>query len=212
MFVSSPHPAFCFKPDLPHITTDSTSTTFQPFFLNFNRVHALATNFFLRMWNESGATRGDFPRVAALVRSQVKVALRKENVRAWHEVEADFNEVEYRAVRDRQMRELEKEDDVMSKVPVRCVFANLNDSRLAVDNATNAMFHRNMRAKLYKESFEFVRQQRIHCLMQGAWFSNAMPFASNASRDTIRKPSRPYRFMRLVRPPLPPTLDYSPTQ
>ncbi|KAI0684284.1 ELMO/CED-12 family-domain-containing protein [Cytidiella melzeri] len=152
----------------------STSTTFQPFFLNFNRVHALATHFFLRMWNESGATRGDFPRVAALVRSQVKVALRKENVRAWHEVEADFTEVEYRAVRDRQMRELEKEDDVMSKVPVR-----------------------NMRAKLYKESFEFVRQQRIHCLMQGAWFMNAMPLASNASRDTIRKPSRPWRFMRL---------------
>ncbi|KAI0091646.1 ELMO/CED-12 family-domain-containing protein [Irpex rosettiformis] len=152
----------------------STSTTFQPFFLNFNRVHDLATHFFLRMWNESGATRGDFPRVAALVRSQVKVALRKENVRAWHEVEADFNEVEYRAVRDRQMRELEKEDDVMSKAPVR-----------------------NMRAKLYKESFEFVRQQRIHCLMQGAWFMNAMPLANNASRDTIRRPSRMWRFMRL---------------
>lgn len=49
---------------------DSTSTTFQPFFLNFYRVHALATHFFLRMWNESAATRGDFPRVAALVRSQ----------------------------------------------------------------------------------------------------------------------------------------------
>lgn len=51
----------------------------------------------------------------------MKVALRKENVRAWHEVEADFGDVEYRAVRDRQMRELEKEDDVMSKVPVRYV-------------------------------------------------------------------------------------------
>lgn len=49
---------------------DSTSTTFQPFFLNFYRVHALATHFFIRMWNESGATRGDFSRVAALVRSQ----------------------------------------------------------------------------------------------------------------------------------------------
>ncbi|KAI0343291.1 hypothetical protein BDW22DRAFT_1264593 [Trametopsis cervina] len=152
----------------------STSTTFQPFFLNFHRVHALATHFFLRMWNESGATRGDFSRVAALVRSQVKVALRKENVRAWHEVEADFGDVEYRAVRDRQMRELEKEDDVMSKVPVR-----------------------NMRAKLYKESFEFVRQQRIHCLMQGAWFMNGMSLAGNQSRDTIRKPSRPWRFLRL---------------
>ncbi|KAI0078722.1 hypothetical protein K474DRAFT_1641153 [Panus rudis PR-1116 ss-1] len=152
----------------------STSTTFQPFFLNFEKVHGLATQFFLRMWNESGASKGDFSRVVALVRSQVKEALRKENVRPWHEVEREFLESEYRAVRARQMKELELEDDVMSKVPIR-----------------------NLKAKLYKESFEFVRQQRIHCLMQGAWFMNAIPMASNIPRDTIRKPTRPWRFMRL---------------
>ena len=50
---------------------------------------------------------------------RVKNALRKENARAWHEVEQDFNECEYQAVRERQMRELELEDDVMSKVPIR---------------------------------------------------------------------------------------------
>jgi hypothetical protein len=43
---------------------------FQPFFLNFFKVHVLATNFFLQMWNESGAAVGDFTRVVALVRSQ----------------------------------------------------------------------------------------------------------------------------------------------
>lgn len=50
---------------------------------------------------------------------RVKEALRKENVRPWHEVEREFLESEYRAVRDRQMKELEMEDDVMSKVPIR---------------------------------------------------------------------------------------------
>lgn len=49
------------------------------------------------------------------------MALRRENVRAWHEVEQDFVECEYRAVRDRQMKELEQEDDLLSKIPVRCV-------------------------------------------------------------------------------------------
>jgi engulfment/cell motility protein 1 len=49
----------------------------------------------------------------------VKVALRRENVRPWHEVEQDFLECEYRAVRDRQMKELEQEDDLLSKIPVR---------------------------------------------------------------------------------------------
>ncbi len=121
--------------------TDSTSTTFQPFFLNFYKVHSLALQFFLRMWNESGASTGDFPRLVALTRSQyvlvalpvrfpgmrtlpsilvrVKVALKRENIRPWHEVEQEFLDCEYRAVRDRQMQELEMEDDIMSKIPVR---------------------------------------------------------------------------------------------
>ncbi|KAI0046206.1 hypothetical protein FA95DRAFT_1670994 [Auriscalpium vulgare] len=148
----------------------ATSPVFQPFFLNFYKVHALATNFFLRMWNESGAALDDFTRVVALVRSQVKVALRQENVRPWHEMEQDFIDCEYRAVRDRQMKELEEEDDLLSKIPVR-----------------------NLRTKLYKESKEFVRQQRIHCLLQGAWFMNAVPVSS----PSARKPTRPWRFMRL---------------
>ena len=51
----------------------------------------------------------------------MKVALRRENERPWHEVEQDFLECEYRAVRDRQMKELEMEDDIMAKVPMRYV-------------------------------------------------------------------------------------------
>ncbi|KAG6891187.1 hypothetical protein C0995_008439 [Termitomyces sp. Mi166 len=154
----------------------STSTAFQPFFLDFYKVHCLATRFFLRMWTESGAATEDFTRVSALVRSQphvrIKVALRSENVRPWHEVEHDFNEQEYCEVRDRQMKELELEDDLLSKIPVR-----------------------NLRSKLYKESYEFVRQQRIQCLLQGAWFVNALPQSS--PREPARRPGRPWRFMRL---------------
>ncbi|KAL0577912.1 hypothetical protein V5O48_004077 [Marasmius crinis-equi] len=139
----------------------STSTSFQPFFLDFFKVHSLATQFFLRMWSESGSASGDFARVAALVRSQVKVSLRDEEQRAWHEVEQDFLECEYRAVRDRQMKELEMEDDLLNKVPVR-----------------------NLRAKIYKESYEFVRQQRVQCLMQGAWFINALSGTGPVPRDS----------------------------
>ncbi|KDQ61372.1 hypothetical protein JAAARDRAFT_190152 [Jaapia argillacea MUCL 33604] len=139
----------------------STSTTFQPFFLNFYKVHALALKFFLHMWTESGSSVDDFPRIVALTRSQLHIALNEENSRAWHEVENDFLEAEYRAVRDRQMKELEEEDDFMTKVPVR-----------------------NLRAKLYKESYEFVRQQRLQCLMQGAWFVNAIPLSSPVPKDT----------------------------
>jgi engulfment and cell motility protein 1 len=55
---------------LTNLQQDSTSTTFQPFFLDFPKVHSLATHFFIRMWSESGAATGDFTRVVALVRSQ----------------------------------------------------------------------------------------------------------------------------------------------
>ncbi|KAF6761645.1 ELMO/CED-12 family-domain-containing protein [Ephemerocybe angulata] len=152
----------------------STTTTFQPFFLDFQKVHSLATHFFVRMWAESGAAvNEDFTRVSDLVRSQIKASLRNEHVRQWHEVESDFN-CEYQKVRDRQMQELELEDKILSKVPVR-----------------------NLRAKLYKESYEFVRQQRIQCLLQGAWFVNAVPVDAPPPRNPHRKPQRPWRFMRL---------------
>ena len=119
---------------------------------------------------------------------RVKVALRSENVRLWYEVEKDFVESEYRAVRERQMKELELEDDLLNKAPVRYVLENLSpndDSELMVSTS-------NLRAKIYKESYEFVRQQRIQCLLHGAWFVNAVPLGSNT------RPSRPWRFMRLV--------------
>jgi engulfment/cell motility protein 1 len=149
----------------------STSTTYQPFFLNFYRVHALATQFFLRMWNESGSAAGDFSRIVALARSQVKVALQRENTKPWHEVERDFLDCEYRAVRDRQMQELEAEDDLLSKVPVR-----------------------NLKEKITRESAEFVRQQRIQCLFQGAWFVNGIPTPANG---LSRRPNGQWRFIRL---------------
>jgi engulfment/cell motility protein 1 len=148
----------------------STPTTFQPFFLNFYKVHTLAMHFFLRMWSESGSAGGDFVRIVALTRSQVKVALQGEN-KPWHTLEQDFLECEYRAVRDRQMQELEAEDDLLSKVPVR-----------------------NLKEKLMRESAEFVRQQRIQCLMHGTWFINGV---SPAQTGTLKRPNAPWRFMRL---------------
>ncbi|CAE6447089.1 unnamed protein product [Rhizoctonia solani] len=155
----------------------STSTSFLPFFLAFQRVHTIALRLFLRIWSESSAGADDFARVAALVQSQIKLALREESTRSWHEMESDFVNSEYRDIRERQMKELELTDDLLNKPPVR-----------------------NLRAKLYKESYAFVRQQRIQCLMQGAWFVNGVPAGSPSSRESYSapiRPQRPWRFMRL---------------
>jgi len=148
----------------------STSTSYQPFLLAFHRVHNLTTRFFLRMWNESSGAVYDFPQVAALVRSQVKVALKNESSTSWFEVEREMLESEYRKVRERQMKELELEDDLLSKAPVR-----------------------KLRESLYNESFNFVRDQRFQCLMDGAWFVNAVPLVQ-AQKE---RPPRAWRFLRL---------------
>ncbi|KAK0555177.1 hypothetical protein OC846_001057 [Tilletia horrida] len=136
----------------------TSSTEFMPFLLSFHKVHNLALHFFLRMWNDSGAAASDFSRVSALVRSQVRESLRKEGNKTWLDLERDFLESDYRHVRDRQMREIEVDDDFSSKASIR-----------------------NLRGILYRESYEFVRQQRIHCLLEGAWFRNIPIARSNAS-------------------------------
>lgn len=145
----------------------STATRgFQPYLLFFQRVHYLALRFFLRMWNDSAAVAADFPRVAALCRSQVRYALRDEQGTSWDDLEKAFLEADYRAVRERQMKELELDDDYAAQPAIR-----------------------SLRARLYRESYEFVRGQRLQCLLEGAWFrvpertrfGSAMPPSSGGS-------------------------------
>lgn len=59
---------------------------------------------------------------------------------------------------------------------------------------------RNLRAKLYKESYEFIRQQRIQCLLQGAWFVNGIPLSpAPGAVQAQKRQTRPWRYMRLDR-------------
>lgn len=146
----------------------TASTTYLPFLLSFNKVHYLALRFFLRMWNESGAATSDFPRVSALVRSQVNEALGKqeETSRTWIDLEDAFLNSEYRNVRDRQMKELEMDEDYNSKSSIR-----------------------NLRGRIYRESYEFVRQQRIQCLLEGAWFRNPPTHPASGNGTKMRRGS-----------------------
>lgn len=49
--------------------------------------------------------------------------------------------------------------------------------------------YRNLRARLYKQSYEFVKQQRIACLMCGAWFPS--PSTSRGPAGSIPAISTP---------------------
>lgn len=180
----------------------TASTSYLPFLLSLTKVHNLALRFFLRMWNESGAAASDFSRVSALVRSQVHDALGKQDEvsRTWIDLEDAFLHSEYRTVRDRQIKELEVDEDYNSKASIR-----------------------NLRGRIYRESYEFVRQQRIQCLLEGAWFRNVVASSAvgagamgakqrrgststvettNTAMPTISNgataPTKPWRFYRLA--------------
>ncbi|SRR5258708_1035728 len=60
---------------------------------------------------------------------------------------------------------------------------------------------RSLRVQLQQESYEFIRQQRLMCLMQGAWFANGVPAPSSDflhREHQLKRPVRPWRFYRLV--------------
>lgn len=100
----------------------------------------------------------------------------------------EFLHAEYKAVRDRQMREMEIEDDILSKAPVRCV----SFSRCFVWATAHKSSNSSLRGRLYLESFEFVRNQRISCLHEGAWF--LVPGAVTGKKSQAQKTWRFYRL------------------
>jgi engulfment/cell motility protein 1 len=104
------------------------STSFQPFLLDYFRVHLIVLEFFVRMFQDSGATAADFNRVSTLTMSQVKVSLGKTVVetssggrepKSYFALKQEFEEAKYEDVRDRQVKEMEIEDDLLSKLPIR---------------------------------------------------------------------------------------------
>ncbi|CAG8558682.1 3097_t:CDS:10 [Ambispora leptoticha] len=155
----------------------TTSTSFQPLLLSFEKIHYITVKSFFRMWHEMEATVEDFPKVSALVRSQLKFALRDEATKQLYEFEKDMLEVEYKVIRDRQLKELELGDDLLSKTPVR-----------------------NLRGRLYAESYEFVKSQRIRCLLLGAWFQILTPTtvpSGNQNHGRRSYSNKKWRFYRL---------------
>ncbi|KAJ3279070.1 hypothetical protein HK104_001797 [Borealophlyctis nickersoniae] len=130
----------------------STSTTYHPLLLVFEDVFYITLATFFRLWEEMQAiaTGDDINRVANVLRSQFKHAANgvvATDPNALYTFEREMMESTYGVMRERQMKDLEVEDDLLTKLPVR-----------------------NLRERLNKDSYDFVKQQRIKCLTAGAWF------------------------------------------
>ncbi|KAM0786337.1 hypothetical protein ACM66B_001810 [Microbotryomycetes sp. NB124-2] len=163
---------FNFNQASPESTTSSSvSDEPRPILLRFYDCHALVLHLFARMWSEADASRQEQKHVEDVVREQAKALLVPD--KSWTDIQKDFAGVRYRTVRDRQLQQLIDQDDLMNKPSVKA-----------------------LRGRLYLESYEFVRNQRIQCLLEGAWF----PVVAQSSkllaskRHTVTKAWRFYRL------------------
>ena len=123
---------------------------FKPLLLQWSLLHAAGLQAFFRLWQATGAETEDFMKIAELVRilleSVVGAATRVSNV---HEVETEIQQFELARLRQLQMELLE----------------------LTYEDQWGQHLGQ-IRDELAHEALQFVKEQRIRCLLAGAWFSH----------------------------------------
>ncbi|OXG40065.1 hypothetical protein C359_03987 [Cryptococcus neoformans Bt120] len=177
-------------------------TSFQPFLLNFPKLHHLVLKFFLRMWQESNSCTPDFYRLTQLIRSHLTLTLSPttsslvatndttirssssqtvsidellpEFTKNWFHLEKDFLTTDYRTIRDRQMDLMEREGGMMRRSAVK-----------------------GLKEKVEKEVWDLVSEQRVGCMLQGGWFNAASLLVPGVAVMARANPSKPLRFLRL---------------
>uniref|UniRef100_A0A093V5Q4 Engulfment and cell motility protein 1 n=1 Tax=Talaromyces marneffei PM1 TaxID=1077442 RepID=A0A093V5Q4_TALMA len=134
---------------------------FKPLLLHWSRIHVASLQAFFRLWKATSAEVADFDKIVELVRilveSVVGGAPRTKDVQ---DVEEELDDFEYQRLRELQMELLE----------------------LTYEDAWGQHL-RQVRDELQHEALQFVKEQRIRCLLQGAWFPNE-PVSSPRPEDS----------------------------
>lgn len=135
---------------------------FRPMLLQWSRLHTAALQAFFRIWKATGAETDDFDKVAELVRILVEhVVGQSPRTRDVLEVEDDMAEFDVTRLRELQMELLEHSFD---------------------DTWGEHLYQ--VREVLKQEALQFVKEQRVRCLLQGSWSTRPASDASNASKTS----------------------------
>lgn len=121
---------------------------YKPLLLQWGRLHTAALNAFLRLWKDAGAEQEDFYKIEEVVRILVErivgSAGRKTDVA---KVEEKLRVVSLDMARRWQMENLNE------------VYQDAWGPHLV-----------EVQEQLHNESLQFMKEQRIRCLLQGSWF------------------------------------------
>lgn len=138
---------------------------FKPLLLHWTRLHVAGLRAFFRLWKATGARAEDFDKIVELVRilleSVVGGASRTKDIQ---DVEEELAEFEYERLRALQMELLE------------LTYEDVWGHHL-----------RQVRQELHHEALQFVKEQRIRCLLQGAWFPSENDSKSESAPGAAHK-------------------------
>jgi engulfment/cell motility protein 1 len=169
---------------------------FKPLLLHWSRLHSSGLNAFVRLWKAAGAEVDDFEKIEELVRILVEQivgqATRTKDIK---DVEEELAEFDIQRLRELQMEllELTYEDAWGHHLRFAHRSPHFVGPRLTI--------LRQVREELNHEALVFVKEQRIRCLLQGAWFPQALNYAADSGPITSKNLSRTvpstWRFARL---------------
>jgi hypothetical protein len=141
---------------------------YKPLLLQWGRLHTAALNTFLRLWKDAGAEQEDYYKIEELVRIVTERTLglvdRKTEIAA---VEEDLRVASLSSARSWQMENLDE------------VYQDAWGPHLV-----------QVREQLHSESLLFMKEQRIRCLLAGAWFPTAPAGGPSAWRYVRLSPQR----------------------
>ncbi|KAK5990341.1 Engulfment and cell motility 2-like protein [Cladobotryum mycophilum] len=146
---------------------------YRPLILQWSRLHATGLNGFFRVWKATGAMQEDFDKVAELVRILIEqVVGQATRTRDILEVEEDIQEFDVARLRELQMELLE----------------------MSFEETWGQHLYQ-VREVLKQEALQFVKEQRVRCLLQGSWFNK--PSRSETSDSKMNPDKKPWRFAKL---------------
>ncbi|KAI5292008.1 hypothetical protein KEM52_006687, partial [Ascosphaera acerosa] len=136
---------------------------FTPLLLHWRRLHAAGLRAFFRLWTATGAEAADFHRVADLVAVLLETVLSE-------------------ATRTTTIESVEEELEGYDLARLRELQMELLDLRYEEVRGDHLL---RIREELRAESLQFMKEQRIRCLLQGNWFPASPPPSTTHSATLV---------------------------
>ena len=145
---------------------------FKPLLLQWSVLHAAGLQAFFRLWQVTKAETEDFVKIYDLIRILLEVVV--------------GNSVRTKEVKDVQKEIAEYELPKLRKMQMELLEMTYEDSW--------GQHLRQIKEELNHEALQFVKEQRIRCLLAGAWFSNSK---NDGAVDGGHAHSHSFRYARL---------------